>query len=53
VPGIIIIISFFFGILFLNMGIFGLYLAKIFEQTKKRPRYIIDNIINKKVSSDQ
>lgn len=53
VPGIIIIISFFFGILFLNMGIFGLYLAKIFEQTKKRPRYIIDNIINKKGSSDQ
>lgn len=48
VPGIIIIISFFFGILFLNMGIFGLYLAKIFDQTKKRPRYIIDKIIKKK-----
>lgn len=50
VPGIIILISFFFGILFLNMGIFGLYLAKIFDQTKNRPRYIIDNIIKKKNS---
>tara|TARA_B100000767_G_scaffold275207_1_gene311020 strand:+ start:1511 stop:2443 length:933 start_codon:yes stop_codon:yes gene_type:complete len=42
--GIIITISFFSGILLFTMGIIGIYLARIFEQTKGRDQYVIENI---------
>ncbi len=41
VPSIIIAISFFSGITMVINGIMGLYIAKIYEQLKGRPRYII------------
>jgi len=41
---IIITISFFSGILLFTMGIIGIYLARIFEQTKGRDQYVIKNI---------
>ena len=47
VPGstsIIITISFFSGILLFTLGIMGIYLARIFEQTKGREQYIIKEI---------
>ena len=47
VPGltsIIIAISFFSGILLLTLGVIGIYLARIFEQTKGRDQYIIKEI---------
>ena len=47
VPGstsIIISISFFSGILLFTLGIMGIYLARIFEQTKGREQYVIENI---------
>lgn len=43
---IIISISFFSGIIIFILGIIGIYLGKTFEQTKNRPTYIIDEIIN-------
>jgi dolichol-phosphate mannosyltransferase len=49
VPGstsIIITISFFSGILLLTIGIVGIYIARIFEQTKGRDQYVIKNIKN-------
>ena len=42
--GIIITISFFSGILLFTMGIIGIYLARIFEQTKGRDQYVIKDI---------
>ena len=42
--GIIITISFFSGILLFTMGIIGIYLARIFEQTKGREQYVIKDI---------
>ena len=42
--GIIIIISFFSGIILSIMGVIGIYLSKIYEQIKGRPRYIIKDI---------
>jgi dolichol-phosphate mannosyltransferase len=42
--GVIITISFFSGILLFTMGIIGIYLARIFEQTKGRDQYVIKNI---------
>ncbi len=50
IPGstsIIIAISFFSGILLFTLGIIGIYLARIFEQTKGRDQYVIKNIIEK------
>ena len=47
IPGstsIIITISFFSGILLFTLGVMGIYLARIFEQTKGREQYIIKNI---------
>jgi len=41
---IIITISFFSGILLFTMGIIGIYLARIFEQTKGRDQYVIKDI---------
>ena len=47
IPGstsIIIAISFFSGILLFTLGIMGIYLARIFEQTKGREQYVIESI---------
>ena len=47
VPGstsIIISISFFSGIILFTLGIIGIYLARIFEQTKGREQYVIKEI---------
>ncbi len=47
IPGstsIIIAVSFFSGILLFTLGIMGIYLARIFEQTKGRDQYIIKSI---------
>ena len=51
IPGstsIIIAISFFSGILLFTLGIMGIYLARIFEQTKGREQYVIKEIIDYK-----
>lgn len=45
VPGyasIVVLISFFSGIQLLTIGILGEYIGRIFNETKKRPLYIID-----------
>lgn len=36
-----VLVSFFFGILFIQLGVVGLYLGKTFEESKKRPLYHI------------
>ena len=41
---ILIVISFFSGALLSTIGIMGIYLARIFEQTKGRTRYVIKDI---------
>ncbi len=51
VPGstsIIIAISFFSGMLLFTLGVIGIYLARIFEQTKGRDQYVIKDIKNYK-----
>ena len=51
IPGsssIIINISFFSGMILTTIGVIGLYIARIYEQTQGRPRYIIKNIIDSK-----
>lgn len=46
--GIIITISFFSGIILITLGIIGIYMARIYEQTRGRDKYIIKEIKNYK-----
>lgn len=43
---LMISIWFLGGIIIMIMGIMGLYLGKIFEETKKRPLYLVDFLMN-------
>lgn len=45
-PSIIVTILFSTGLVLLSIGVMGLYIGKIFEQSKNRPLYIIDKEIN-------
>lgn len=49
VPGwtsLALLLSFLFGLLFVQLGIIGLYLGRTFEQTKQRPLYHISHVRN-------
>ncbi|KKP24451.1 MAG: Glycosyl transferase family 2 [candidate division TM6 bacterium GW2011_GWF2_28_16] len=43
---LVIIMLFLFAVTFFFLGIIGLYIGKIFEETKNRPTYLIDEKIN-------
>jgi dolichol-phosphate mannosyltransferase len=45
---LIIGILFLFSVNFLFLGILGLYIAKIFQETKARPAFLIDETVNVK-----
>ncbi|MBA5851588.1 glycosyltransferase family 2 protein [Clostridium sp. cel8] len=42
-----------FGIVLICMGIIGQYIGRIFDESKNRPNYIIESIINKDKVSDE
>jgi len=47
-PGIstiVIVLGFLFGMLFLILGVMGEYLARIYDEVKQRPNFIIRNKI--------
>ena len=43
---VMVSIYFIGGLLFANLGFIGLYIGKIFDETKDRPLYIVKNKIN-------
>ena len=43
--GVIITVTFFSGMILTTIGITGFYIARIYEQTQGRPRYIIKNVV--------
>lgn len=45
-PSLFVAIMFSTGLILMSIGIAGIYIGKIFEQTKNRPLYIIDTKIN-------
>lgn len=42
----VLVVSAFGSMQFLFMGIMGLYLGKVFRETKKRPRFIVQDILS-------
>lgn len=55
IPGsssVIITVAFFSGTILTTIGITGLYIARIYEQTQGRPRYIIKNIKDPKKNNN-
>lgn len=34
------------GLILLNLGIVGLYLSRVYDQTKKRPIYLVESVLN-------
>ena len=42
----VVLITFSTGLILMSLGIVGIYIGKIFEQTKDRPLYLIDETIN-------
>jgi dolichol-phosphate mannosyltransferase len=47
-----VLILFFSGLIIMSIGICGIYIGKIFEQTKKRPLYIVSKAVNLEPSSN-
>jgi dolichol-phosphate mannosyltransferase len=45
-PSLIVAILFSTGLILMSVGVTGVYIGRIFEQTKDRPLYIIDHEIN-------
>ena len=48
IPSILIALSFFNGVTLFAIGILGIYISQIYYEVKKRPKYIIKEIIEKK-----
>lgn len=44
---IVILITFFSGVLLFTVGIIGEYIARIYQQVKNRPVYIVDEILKR------
>ena len=46
IPAMFALVFLLIGLLFVSLGIFGLYLGRIYDEAKGRPIYIIDEKIN-------
>jgi polyisoprenyl-phosphate glycosyltransferase len=48
-PGLsttILVVSFFSGVQLLALGVVGEYIGRIYDETKRRPMYIVDRKVN-------
>jgi len=50
VSGLLVAISFFSGVILLSIGLLGIYIARIYNEVKGRPQYLIKEIIEKKTN---
>lgn len=52
-PSLVMIVLFLGGVQLLSLGIIGEYLGRVFNETKKRPPYILDKYIESEVRKDK
>lgn len=50
---VMVSIYFIGGLMFMNLGFIGLYIGKIFDETKARPLYIIDKITRRRKGNNE
>jgi dolichol-phosphate mannosyltransferase len=43
---LMVMMSLFFGLLFTNLGVLGLYMGKVFDEVKRRPLYMVEQALN-------
>jgi dolichol-phosphate mannosyltransferase len=51
--GVLIALAFFAGAILMTNGLIGVYLARIYYEVKRRPRYIISSVLTPVSSSDK
>jgi dolichol-phosphate mannosyltransferase len=42
-PTIVIVIAFFSGIQMLSLGVMGEYVGRIYDEVRRRPKYIVES----------
>ena len=42
-PTIVIVVTFFSGIQLLSLGVMGEYVGRIYDETRQRPKYIVES----------
>jgi dolichol-phosphate mannosyltransferase len=42
----VLVVSFFSGVQLLALGVVGEYIGRIYDETKRRPMYIVDRKVN-------
>jgi len=52
VSGMLIAVAFFSGIILVTNGVVGIYIARIYYEVKRRPRYIIKQVMSHKAIVD-
>lgn len=52
-PTTVLVISFFSGVQLLALGVVGEYIGRIYDETKRRPMYIVDRKVNFSAPADQ
>lgn len=46
---IMLVLAFFFGVLFITLGIIGQYIARIYDEVKARPLYVVKDVIQRDI----
>ena len=52
-PTTVLVVSFFSGVQLLALGVVGEYIGRIYDETKRRPMYIVDRKVNFSEPADQ
>jgi len=51
VPSIMILILFMGGLQMMSMGVLGAYIGRIYDEAKRRPKFIVEEAVGLKASS--
>ncbi len=49
IPSVLVMVLFIGGVQLMSIGILGEYIGRIYDEVRKRPRYIIDKVINRRL----
>jgi dolichol-phosphate mannosyltransferase len=44
-PTTVLVVTFFSGVQLLSLGLMGEYVGRIYDEVKRRPKYIVDKVV--------